>query len=183
MKCFEISRGRELLCITSKMSESIWKKINKLMIKNKYRTRSSIGITAWRYFLLPACIRLMSPNPLCIVYFSNTNMIPVENKPRSVHPGRLNRAPFSSSLSGTLRSGCTWCWGGREGRRQGGEKTWKALFSFPQLWQKPFTDGWDWIRPGCTTSLWWSQWIEWAAAQRRQRGVKPHRGGGALGWD
>lgn len=64
-------------------------------------------------------------------------MIPVENKRRSVHPRLLNRLPsphcWEKVAAGTLRSRRTWCWGGREGKKEAGRGKWKRGIFFPPL--------------------------------------------------
>lgn len=124
-----------------------------------------------RNYFLPACIRLMNmSNPLCIVCFpeKHTNMIPLEDKLVLVHPRRVSRAtaPFSSLLpqrgwervaAGTLRAGCTWCWGGREGKKEKKLKRTSSFF-FPTCDKSCSHMGGT--RPSYLTKgwLWWSQW-------------------------
>lgn len=58
--------------------------------------------------------------------------------------------------AGTLRSDCTWCWGGREGGRE--RKNWKELFFFPACDKSCSHMGGT--RPSDLTEGWleWSQW-------------------------
>ena len=84
-------------------------------------------------------------------------MIPVTEKRTLVHPRLLNGAPFphcwKKVAAGTLRSRCTWCWGGREGRKEAGRgKMKKGILFFFRLWQKLFTNGWDWTDGGQAAS-------------------------------
>lgn len=76
----------------------------------------------------------------------------------------VSAAPFSSLLlqrswekvaAGTLRSGCTWCWGG--GRKGGRKKNLKRTFFFSLVTKASHMGG---TRPSDLTKGWigWSQW-------------------------
>lgn len=116
---------------------------------------------------------------ICYVLFifqqKNTNMIPAENKRRLVHPDFSTGLPSphcgEKVAAGTLRSRRTWCWGGREGKKEAGrgemKKSSPPLTEAVHRWVGP-----DRPRAGCISGglsrlqpeerlalwgFWWSQ--------------------------
>lgn len=104
-------------------------------IKRSSEVRRTSYLLASDYWIPQICYGLF------IFQQKNTNMIPAENKRRLVHPDFSTGLPSphcgEKVAAGTLRSRRTWCWGGREGKKEAGrgekKKTFSTLLSLPPL--------------------------------------------------